>query len=99
MHSKLMHSKLMHSKLMPVSCVLDLTTGNASPQFHVGHNDFFETTRYKRRNTRAKRNCQKLPVIDHDDTIEKKDKFKKAALARSKTDSISWVTHAVDLAN
>ena len=28
-----------------VSLVLNLITGNASPQFHVGHEDFFETTR------------------------------------------------------
>ena len=31
-----------------VSLLLNITTGNASPQFHVGYNDFFETTRYNR---------------------------------------------------
>ena len=82
-----------------VSLVLNLTTGNASPQFHVGHENFFETTGYNRRKTRAKSNWQKLSGIDHADTIEKKEKVKRAALERSNTDSRSGVTHAFDLAN
>ena len=82
-----------------VSLVLNLTTSNASPQFHVGHDDFFETTRYNRSNARAKSNWQKLSGIDHADIIDKKKKVKRAALARSNTDSSSGVTHAVDLAN
>ena len=82
-----------------VSLVLNITTGNASPQFHVGHDDFIETTRYNRSNARAMRNWQKLSGIDHAYIIDKKEKVKRAALARSKTDSISGVTHAVDLAN
>ena len=53
-----------------VSLVLNITPGNAWPHFHVGHDNFFATTRYNRRNTRAKRNCQKLLDIDHTDTIE-----------------------------
>ena len=64
----------------------------------MGHGDFFETTRYNRRNTRAKSNCQKLSDIDHADIIEKKEKVKREALAQSKTDSINGVTHEVDLA-
>ena len=59
-----------------VSLVLNLTTGNATPQFHVGHEDFFETTRYNMRNMIAKRNWQKLSGINHADTIEKKEKVK-----------------------
>ena len=55
-----------------VSLVLNLTTDNTSPQFRVGHNKFFDTTRYNRRNTRANSNWQKLPGIDHSDTIDKK---------------------------
>ena len=39
-----------------VSLVLSLTTGNASAQYHVGHDDFFETTRYNRRTARAQCN-------------------------------------------
>ena len=39
-----------------VSLVLNITRGNASPQFHVGHDNFFDTTRYNRSNTRAKSN-------------------------------------------
>ena len=39
-----------------VSLVLNLTTGNTSPQFHMGHDNFFETTRYNRSNARAKSN-------------------------------------------
>ena len=73
--------------------------GLASPQFHVGHDDLFETTRYNRRNKRAKSNWQNLSGIDHDDTIENKEKVHRGYLARSKTDSISGVVHAVDLAN
>ena len=80
-----------------VSLVLTLTTGNASPQFHVGHDNFFETTRYNRSNARAKNNWKKLSGIDHADIIDKKEKFKRAALARSNTDSSSGFTHAVDL--
>ena len=82
-----------------VSLVLNINTGNASPQFHVEHDDFYETTRYNRSNTRAKSNWQKLSVIDNADTIDKKDKIKREDLARSNTGSSSGVTHAVDLAN
>ena len=82
-----------------VLLVLNFTICNASPQFHVGHDDLFETTRYNSSNTRAKSNWKKLSGIDHMDTIDKKEKVKRAALARSKTDSISGVTHAVELAN
>ena len=82
-----------------VSLVLNLTTGNDSPQFHVGHDDFFETIKYNRRDTRSKSNWQKLLGIDHTDTVENKDKVKREALAQSKTDSSSGVTHEVDLAN
>ena len=82
-----------------VSLVLNLTTGNASPQFHGGQKDVFDTTRYNSSNARAKSNWQKLLVIDHADIINKKDKFNRVALAISKTYSISGVTHAVDLAN
>ena len=82
-----------------VSLVLSFTTGNTSPQFHVGHDVFFETTKYNRSNTRAKSNFQKLSGINHPDNIDKKEKFKIADLARSKNDSSSGVTHAVDLAN
>ena len=82
-----------------VSLVLNITTGNDSPQFHAGHDDIFETTRYKRSNTRAKSNWQKLSVINHADTIDKKEKFNREDLAQSKTDSISGVTHALELAN
>ena len=63
-----------------VSLVLNLTTGNSSPQFHVGHDDFFETTRYNRSNARAKINWKKLSGIDHADIIDKKEKVKRAAL-------------------
>ena len=69
-----------------VSFVMNITTGNTSPQFHMGHDDFFETTRYNRRKTRAKSNRQKLWGVDHADTIEKKEKVKREALARSNTD-------------
>ena len=82
-----------------VSLVLNLTTGNTSPQFHVGHDDFFETTRYNRSNAIAKSNWQKLSGIDHAEIIDKNEKVKRAALARSKNDSSSGFTHAVDLAN
>ena len=82
-----------------VSLVLNLNTGNASPHFHVGYDDFFDTKRYNRSNTRAKINWKKLSFIDHSDTSEKKDKVKRASLARSKTDSSSGVTHAVELSN
>ena len=34
-----------------VSLVLSLTTGNASAQYYVSHDDLFETTRYNRRTT------------------------------------------------
>ena len=57
--------------------------GNASPQFHIGYDDLFETTRYNRHTARAKSNWQKLSGIDHADIIENKEKVKKAALARS----------------
>ena len=82
-----------------VSLVLNPTTGNASPQFHAGHEDLFKTTRYNRRNTRSKINWNKLLVIDHADNIEKKEKVNRAALAQSKTDYSNGVTHAVELAN
>ena len=52
-----------------ISLVLNITTGNASPQFHVGHENLFETIGYNRINTRAKSNWQKLSGIDHSDTI------------------------------
>ena len=48
---------------------------------------------------RAKSNWQKLSSIDHSDTIEKKDKVNRAALAQSNTNSSNGVTDAVDLAN
>ena len=76
-----------------------LTTGNALPQFHLGHDNFFETTRYNRSNAREKSNWQNLSGINHAGIIDKKEKVKRAALARSNTDSSSGVTHAVDLAN
>ena len=38
------------------SLVLNPTTGNALPQFHVGHDDLFETARYNRSNKIANRN-------------------------------------------
>ena len=82
-----------------ISLVLNLTTGNASPQFHVGHEDFFETTRYKRRKTRAKINWQNMSDTDHADIIEKKYKVKREDVARSNTDSRSGVPNAVELAN
>ena len=55
-----------------VSHVLNLNTGNASPQFHVGHEYFFEIKRYNRSNTRAKSNWQNLTGNNHADNIEKK---------------------------
>ena len=55
-----------------VSLVLNITTGNASPQFHVGHDNFSETTRYNRSNARAKSNWKNLSGIDHADIIYKK---------------------------
>ena len=85
--------------VVSVSLVLNLATGNASSQFHVGHDDFFETTRYNSINTRSESNFRKLSVINHTNTIEKKEKVMRAALARSKTDSSSGFTHRVDLAN
>ena len=33
------------------SLVLSLSTGNSSPQFRVGHDNFFDTTRFNRCNT------------------------------------------------
>ena len=39
-----------------ISLVQNLATGNDSPQFHVGHDKLFETTRYNRRNTRSNSN-------------------------------------------
>ena len=39
-----------------ISLVLSLTTVNASLQFHVGNENFFETTRYNRRNTQDNSN-------------------------------------------
>ena len=69
-----------------VSFFLNLTTGNASPQFHVGHDNFFETTRYNICNTRANSNWKKLTYIERTDIIENKEKVKREALARSKTD-------------
>ena len=63
----------------------------------MGHEDLFETKRYNRLNTRAKSNYQKLSGIEHTDNIEKKEKVKRAYLARSKTNYIIWVTHAVYL--
>ena len=65
----------------------------------MGHDDFFETTRYNRSNARSKSKWQNLSGIDHADIIDKKEKSKRAALARSKIDSSSGVTHSVDLAN
>ena len=82
-----------------VSLVLNLTTGNASPQIHVGNDNFFETTRYNRRNKRANINWQKLSGIDHVGISENKENVKSSALARSKTISSSGVTHEVELAN
>ena len=82
-----------------VSLVLSLTTGLASPQFHVGHDDFFETTRYNRRTTRISSNWQKLSGIDFADIIEKKQKIKKAALTSSKPTVDQNVTQIVDFAN
>ena len=52
--------------------------------------------RYNRRNTIAKRNWLKLSGIDQTDTTKNKEKLKRAALAGSKTDSNSGVTHDVD---
>ena len=80
-----------------VSLVLNPTTDNASSQFHVGHDIFFETTRYNRSNARANINWQNMSGIDHANIIDNKDKVKRAALAISKTDSINVFTHAVDL--
>ena len=82
-----------------VPLFLNITTGNASHQFHVGHNNFFDTTRYIKRNMRAKINWQKLLVVDYTDTIEKKNKFKRASILISKTYYSSGFMHAVDLAN
>jgi len=82
-----------------VSLVLSLTTGNASAQYHVGHDDFFETTRYNRRTARAQCNWQALSGIDHADKIEKKEKVKKASRARSKTNPENPVVQVVDFAN
>ena len=56
-----------------VSLVLNLTTGNASPQFHVGHDNFSETTRYNRSNARAKSNWKNLSGIYHVDIIDNKE--------------------------
>ena len=64
-----------------VSLVLNLTTGNASPQIHVGHGDFFETARYNRHNTREKNNWKNLWGIDHDATVKKKEKVTIASLS------------------
>ena len=76
-----------------VSLVLNLTTGIVLPQFHVGHDNFFDTTRYNMSNARANSNWQKLSVIDHADIVDKKDKVKRAALSRSKTGDRSGFTH------
>ena len=65
----------------------------------MGHDNFFETTRYNRSNAIANSNRQKLLGIDHADIIDKTKKVNRVALARSKTDYISGVTHAVELAN
>ena len=82
-----------------VSLVLSTTTGLASPQFHVGHDDFFETTRYNRCTTRISSNWQKLSGIDFADIIEKKQNIKKAALTSSKPTVHGNVTQIVDFAN
>ena len=82
-----------------VSLVLNITTCNDSPQFYMGHDDFFETTRYNRSNTISKSNRKKMSGINHADIIDKKEKVKWADMAQSNTDYSSGVTHAVDLEN
>ena len=44
-------------------------------------------------------NWQKLLGVNHADNIKNKEKYNRAALARSKLDSSSAVTHVVGLAN
>ena len=39
-----------------VSLILNLKTGNGSHNFHMGHDNFFETTIYNMSNARAKSN-------------------------------------------
>ena len=63
-----------------VSLVLNLATGHASPQFHVAHDDFFETTRYDRRSMRTKSNWQRLSGIDSADKITRRGSAKRATL-------------------
>ena len=80
-----------------VSLVLSLTSAMASPQFHVGHDDFFETTRYNRSSARTKSKWQQLSGIDLAVTLEKRDKIKRAAL--NKVADRSTIETPADVAN
>ena len=52
----------------------------ASPQFYVGHDDFFETTRYNRSSARTKRKWQQLSGINLAVTLEKRENIKRSEL-------------------
>ena len=62
----------------------------------MGHGNFFETTRYNRRNMKEKIDWKKLSVMDHADNIEKKKKVKRVVLAQYKTVSSRGGTHALE---
>ena len=76
---------------------MSLTSAIASPQFHVGHNDFFETTRYNRSSARTKNKWQQLSGIDLAVKLENRDKIKRAALI--KVADRSTIETPADVAN
>jgi hypothetical protein len=80
-----------------VSLVLSLTSAMASPQFHVGHDEFFETTRYNRSSARTKSRWQQLSGIDLAVALENRDKIKRAALNKFADRSTSEIP--ADVAN
>ena len=52
----------------------------ASPQFHVVHNDLFETTGYNRSSAQTKIKRQQLSGINLEVTLDKRDNIKRSAL-------------------
>ena len=76
---------------------MSLTSAMASPHFHVGHDDFFETTRYNRSSARTKSKWQQLSGIDLAVKLENRDKIKRAEL--NKVADISTSETPADVAN
>ena len=65
-----------------MSLVLSLTSARVSPQFHVGHDNYFKTTRKNRSSVRTNRKCQQLSGIDLAVKIEKRDKINRPELTK-----------------